>query len=254
LLKITLERVTKSYGKVKAVDGLSLEIKKGEAVGLVGESGCGKSTVASILADLIRPDAGQCLFAGKKLAELNRQEYLNYRRNVQMVFQDFSSALNPRMSAGESIAEPIRNFRRPGKKNEIEEKHRVENLLRQLGLTPEDARRYPRTFSGGQRQRICIARAIAAEPSFLLLDEVTSSMDVSTQAQILNLLTDLRKSQGMGILFISHDIGVVRYICDKILVMYQGSIVEELDSENLSAARHDYSRQLLAAVPSILEY
>ena len=245
---LEIANATKSYGKVRAVDEVSFKMLEGQAIGLVGESGCGKSTVASILAGLIRSDAGQCLFAGKNLARLNRQEYLHYRQNVQMVFQDFSSALNPRRSAGESIAEPIRNFRRL---NKTEEKKRVEDLLLQVGLKPEDADKYPRTFSGGQRQRVCIARAIAAEPSFLLLDEVTSNLDVSVQAQILNLLADLRKSRKMGILLISHDIGVVRYMCDKILVMHNGGIVEELDSENLDGAQHDYSRQLLASVPSV---
>lgn len=248
MLELALDRATKSYGKLKAVDGVSLKIQEGQAIGLIGESGCGKSTIASILAGLTRPDAGQCLFAGKDLASLNRQEYLHYRRNVQMVFQDFSSALNPRRSAGDSIAEPIWNFHRLSK---TEEKRRVGDLLLQVGLSPDDAKKYPRTFSGGQRQRICVARSIAAEPSFLLLDEVTSNLDVSVQAQILNLLADLRKSRGMGILLISHDIGVVRYMCDKMLVMHNGGIVEELDSENIGGARHFHSRHLLESVSCI---
>ena len=248
MLELVLEHVSKTYGKVRAVGDVSFKLREGQALGLVGESGCGKSTVASVAGGLIGPDEGKCLFAGEDIAQTDRQKFLGYRQNVQMVFQDYTSALNPRMRAGDCIAEPIRNFLRLDKGTE---EQRVEKLLRQVGLSPDDAGKYPRAFSGGQRQRICIARAMAAEPRFLLLDEVTSSLDMPTQAQILDLLSDLRKSQGMGILLISHDIGVVRYMCDKVLVMYRGSIVEELDSENIGDARHPYSRHLLASVPSI---
>jgi len=247
-LEIALKNVTKNYGAVMAVDGVSFATREGQSIGIVGESGCGKSTTASIIAGLIRADSGQCLFNGKEISQLKGQEYLDYRQSVQMVFQDPSSALNPRLSAGESIAEPIRNFHQLDKK---ETSLRVEELLLQVGLTPEDVGKYPRSFSGGQRQRICIARAIAARPRFLLLDEVTSSLDMPVQAQILNLLSDLRKAHGMAILMISHDIGVVRYLCDKILVMRRGGIVEELDSDNLAGARRPYTQKLLAAVPAI---
>jgi len=231
-----------------AVDGVSFAIREGQSVGIVGESGCGKSTTAAIIAGLIQADSGQCLFNGKEISQLKGREFLDYRRSVQMVFQDPSSALNPRLSAGECIAEPIRNFQRVDKK---EAARQVNELLLQVGLNPEDANKYPRAFSGGQKQRICIARAIAARPRFLLLDEVTSSLDMQVQAQILNLLSDLRKAHGMAILMISHDIGVVRYLCDKILVMRRGGIVEELDSDNLAGARHPYTQNLLAAVPAI---
>lgn len=245
--EIALENVIKTYGKSTALN-VSFKIKEGKSLGIVGESGCGKSTAANIAAGLITPTKGRCTYNGKDLKNLKRQESLEYRRNVQMVFQDYNAALNPRMTVGASIAEPIRNFIKPGKK---EEKELAKQMLKQIGLTEMDADRYPRAFSGGQRQRICIARAIATSPKILLLDEVTSNLDVSVQAQILNLLADLKKSQGMGMLLISHDIGVVRYMCDKILVMYQGHVVEELDSENLKNAKHPYTKQLLASVPAI---
>jgi len=247
-LEITLEHVTKTYGKTKAMDDVSFKLQEGHSIGLVGESGCGKSTTASVIAGLVRPNAGQCMFGGKEISHLKGQDFLDYRRNVQMVFQDPSSALNPCLTARQCVAEPIRNFLQLSK---IEENERMNMLLEQVGLTPDDADKYPRAFSGGQQQRICIARAIALNPHFLLLDEVTSSLDVSVQAQIINLLSDLRKIHNMGILMISHDIGVVRYVCDKVLVMYRGNIVEELDSEKFSEAQHPYSKKLLASVPAI---
>lgn len=248
MLEITLENLSKVYGKVKAMDEVSFKLREGESIGLVGESGCGKSTTASVVAGLVRPSSGRCLFDGNDISQLRGQNFLDYRRSVQMVFQDPSSALNPRLNAGQCIAEPIRNFMKISKS---EEKNKVEKLLKQVGLSAEDVGKYPQAFSGGQRQRICIARAIALEPRFLLLDEVTSSLDVSVQAQIINLLSDLRKSLNMGILMISHDIGVVRYMCDKVFVMHRGKIVEELDSENFDKAEHPYSKKLLASVPSI---
>ena len=246
--EIALEHVTKSYGTILALDNVSLRVKAGEAVGLVGESGSGKSTVASILAGLLRPDSGQCLFAGQDLTRLDKHAFRVYRREVQMVFQDFSSALNPCMSAGASVAEPLRNFERL-ERRDLDQ--RIETLLQQVGLSPTVAGHYPRSLSGGEQQRICIARALAAEPRFLLLDEVTSNLDVSIQAGILNLLADLRVSRGLGFLLISHDIALVRYLCDRVLVMHQGRIVEELLAENLTRTQHPYTQQLLASVPSV---
>lgn len=230
------------------MDDVSFKLQEGHSIGLVGESGCGKSTTASVIAGLVRPNGGKCLFCGKDISRLKGQDFLEYRQNVQMVFQDPSSALNPRLTARQCIAEPISNFLQLDKNEKMK---KVDTLLEQVGLTPDDADKHPRSFSGGQRQRICIARAIALNPRFLLLDEVTSSLDVSVQAQIINLLSDLRKSHNMGILMISHDIGVVRYVCDKVFVMYQGKIVEELDSENFAEPQHPYSKKLLASVPSI---
>jgi len=240
--------VTKSYGGQKAVDDISFAIRRGESVGLVGESGSGKSTTAAIAAGLLRPDSGQCLFGGVELGHLDRQGAQSYRRAVQMVFQDYTSALNPRMRVGACIAEPIRNFERLERGAQA---LRVASLLRQVGLSSEVAAKYPRALSGGEQQRVCIARAIAAGPQFLLLDEVTSNLDVSVQAGILNLLAALRKSEGMGLLFISHDLAVVRYICDRVMIMREGRIVEELDTEDLDSAQHPYTRHLLDSVPTI---
>ncbi|MDR3230797.1 MAG: dipeptide/oligopeptide/nickel ABC transporter ATP-binding protein [Synergistaceae bacterium] len=234
MFSLTLKNVTKRYGRFRAVDDVSLGIHEGEAVGLVGESGCGKSTVASILAGLIRADSGEFCFNGEAVANPGPDHSL-YRRNVQMVFQDSASALNSRLSARECVMEPLENFW--GLKGE-NAKHRANELLRQVGLDGSDGDKYPRQFSGGQKQRICIARAIAADPRFLILDEFTSNLDVSVQAQMLNLLNDLKKLRNVGFLLISHDFGIVRYMCDRVYVMSQGSIVEVLSEEGLRKIVH----------------
>lgn len=248
MLEIELKEITKTYQTFTAVDKISFTIREGEAVGLVGESGCGKSTVASLIAGLSKADSGNIYFNHKNIADLKGREFDFYRKNTQMVFQDSSSALNPRLTAGQCIAEPIENFLKFSKQ---EIKNLTEELLRYVGLANRDYCKYPRQFSGGQRQRICIARAIAVKPKFLLLDEVTSNLDVSVQAQILNLLVRLKKEYQMGCLFISHDFGVVRYMCDKIIVMYHGGIVEMIAEKDLKEVVHPYSKLLLASVPTI---
>lgn len=248
MLEIELKNITKSYKDFKAVDDVSFTIRRGESVGLVGESGCGKSTIASLIAGLDEVDGGEICFNGQTLQSLKGKDRRRYHQHVQMVFQDTVAALNPRWTAGASISEPIENFLNLNKQ---ERQALVYELLEQVGLTKADYHKVPRQFSGGQRQRIAIARAIAIKPEFLLLDEVTSSLDVSIQAQILNLLVRLKKEFNMGFLLISHDFGVVRYMCDQILIMYRGRIVEEISTENLKHVQHPYSKLLLASVPSI---
>lgn len=248
MLEIELKSVTKTYRKFNAVEKVSFTIREGETVGLVGESGCGKSTVAGLIAGLIQADSGEIWFNEKNIRELKGQEYDFYRRNIQMVFQDSVSSFNPRFTAGQCIAEPIESLLNLNIK---ERKDLIEELLAQVGLNAEDYHKYPRQFSGGQRQRICIARAIAIKPKFLLLDEVTSNLDVSVQAQILNLLVRLKEEYKMGCLFISHDFGVVRYMCDKTMVMYRGNIVEMLADTDLKNVVHPYAKLLLASVPTI---
>lgn len=248
MLEIELKNVTKAYQKFNAVEKVSFTIREGESVGLVGESGCGKSTIAGLIAEQIYADSGEICFNRKNIRDLKGQDYDFYRRNVQMVFQDSISALNPRLTAGQCIAEPMENFLNLDIK---ERKSLVEELLVQVGLDPGDYYKYPRQFSGGQRQRIAIARAIAVKSKFLLLDEVTSNLDVSVQAQILNLLVRLKEEYTMGFLLISHDFGVVRYMCDKVMVMYRGRIVEVLADKDLKNVIHPYAKLLLASVPSI---
>lgn len=248
MFKIELKDVTKTYQKFTAVKDVSFTIDEGETVGLVGESGCGKSTIATLIAGLIKADSGEIYFNQKSIKDLKKKEYNFYRRNVQMVFQDSVSSLNPKLTAGQSISEPIENFLDLDVK---ERKNLVVELLNKVGLDLSDYDKYPREFSGGQRQRISIARAIAIKSKFLLLDEVTSNLDVSVQAQILNLLTDLKKEYNMGCLFISHDFGVIRYMCDKIMVMYRSRIVEMLVDKDLNDVVHPYSKLLLNSVPRI---
>lgn len=248
MFEIELKNVTKTYKKFAAVKEVSFTIKEGETVGLIGESGCGKSTTAALIAGLIEADSGEIYFNQKNIKHLKKKEYDFYRRNVQMVFQDSVSSLNPKLTAGQSISEPIENFLDLDVK---ERKNLVIDLLDKVGLEPSDYDKYPGEFSGGQRQRISIARAVAIKSKFLLLDEVTSNLDLSIQAQILNLLLDLKKEYNMGCLFISHDFGVIRYMCDKIMVMYGGRIVEMLIDKDLKDLAHPYSKLLLKSVPRI---
>jgi len=236
-------------GWVRAVDGIDLEIPAGRTLALVGESGCGKSTVARSLLRLVEPRAGRLLFDGVDLLSLPAGELRPYRRSIQIVFQDPMASLDPRMRVRDAIAEGMQAFGIGA--HEAERTERVAAALRRVQLEPEQMWRYPHEFSGGQRQRICIARALAVEPRLVICDEATSALDVSIQAQILNLLRDLQEDLGLTYLFITHDLGVVRYLADRVAVMYVGQIVEEGETERVfSNPRHPYTRGLLAAVPS----
>lgn len=235
-------------GDVRAVDDISFNIRKGETVGLVGESGCGKSTVARVIIRLLEPTDGEIIFEGKDITKIPQNELRKLRRDMQIIFQDPYSALNPRMTVSEIIGEPleIHNVVNNGK----EKQKRIQELLELVGLAPYHANRYPHEFSGGQRQRIGIARALALNPKFIVADEPTSALDVSVRAQIINLMQDLQRELGLTYLFISHDLSVIRHICDRILVMYLGKLVEIAPNEKLySSPLHPYTQALLSAVP-----
>jgi oligopeptide transport system ATP-binding protein len=234
-------------GWVKAVDGVSFTINEGETVGLVGESGCGKTTLGRTIVRLYEPTAGEIRFQGENVAELAGKAF---RRQAQMIFQDPVGSLNPRMTVGHIVGEPLRVHRLCA--NRQEERDRVAELLRSVGLSPDHARRYPHEFSGGQRQRIGIARALAVQPKFIVCDEPVSALDVSVQAQIINLLQDLQEQFKLTYLFIAHDLAVVEHISDRVLVMYYGKIVEAASAEQIYAApQHEYTKKLLAAVPKL---
>lgn len=233
-------------GYVRAVDNVSFEIKDGEVFGIVGESGCGKTTLARVIAGLIPPDSGEIILDGMNVFKLKKREYY---RKVQMIFQDPFSSLNPRMKVFSQIAEGIKNFE---KLKGLALKRRVARLLEMVGMPPDCMERYPHEFSGGQRQRIGIARALAVNPKLLIADEPVSSLDVSVQAQILNLLKDLQKKLNLSMIFISHDLGVVKYMSDTIGVMYLGRILEIGPSTKiLEKPLHPYTMALLEAVPEI---
>jgi peptide/nickel transport system ATP-binding protein len=234
-------------GQVRAVDGISFTMRRGETLGLVGETGCGKSTTGRMLAGYLPATAGTVTFDGADLARARRTDGKRLHREIQMIFQDPYSALNPRHTVGTIIGAP---FRYQGITPPGGIRRRVQELLEQVGLSPEHYNRHPADFSGGQRQRICVARAIALSPKLVIADEPVSALDVSIQAQIINLLSDLRDEQGMAYLFIAHDLSVVRHTSDRIAVMYLGKIVELADNELLyTRPRHPYTRALLSAVP-----
>ncbi len=245
---VALDKVTKHFGPVRAVEEVSLQIEKGETVGLVGESGCGKSTLGRTVLRLYEPTAGSILFDGVDLTRLSQRALRPMRRNMQMIFQDPYASLNPRMSVGAAIAEPLEIHEL--EKNRGAREARVQELLARVGLRGDAAKRYPHEFSGGQRQRIGIARALASGPELLICDEPVSALDVSIQAQIVNLLEDLRRRLGLSMLFISHDLAIVRRLADRVAVMQAGRIVESAEVDRLyGAPTHPYTQALLAAVP-----
>jgi oligopeptide/dipeptide ABC transporter ATP-binding protein len=234
-------------GHVKAVDGVSFGIAPGETLCLVGESGCGKSTVGKTVLRLIEPTAGRIWLGGTEVTGLDEAAMRPHRRQVQMVFQDPYASLNPRLRAGQIIAEPLDNY---GLAPGAERRPRLEALLRQVGLRPDALERYPFEFSGGQRQRLGIARALALNPRLIVADEPVSALDVSVQAQVLNLLKDLQDELGLAYLFISHDLGVVEHVAHRVAVMYLGRIVEMGPRERIfSAPTHPYTEALMAAAP-----
>ena len=237
----------RQVGAIQAVDGLSFEIKQGETLGLVGESGCGKSTTGRLLLQLLAPTEGQVFYKENSLAELSEEQMRLNRRHMQMIFQDPYSSLNPRMTVAEILEEPLR-VHKIGER--ASRRTRVNELLRLVGLEQEYAERYPHEFSGGQRQRIGIARALATEPEFIVADEPISSLDVSIQAQIVNLLDDLKQELGLTYLFIAHDLAMVRYLSDRVAVMYLGRIVELGERDAVfERPLHPYTQGLIASIP-----
>jgi oligopeptide transport system ATP-binding protein len=239
--------IQRSIGAVRAVDDISFEVNRGETFGLVGESGCGKSTTGRTILQLYVPTSGQVYFEGTDLVGLDGNEMRRMRRRMQMIFQDPYASLNPRMTVGEIVGEPIivhQTLKGPAMQA------RVDELLELVGLNPAFANRYPHEFSGGQRQRIGVARALALNPSFIVCDEPISALDVSIQAQVVNLLDDLQEKFGLTYLFIAHDLSMVRHICDRVGVMYLGVLVEQAERDDLyTNPLHPYAQALISAVP-----
>lgn len=239
----------REVGAVNAVNNISFQIKKGETLGLVGESGCGKTTLGRSILRLIEPTSGQIIFDGKDITKFDAAEMRAIRRRMQIIFQDPYASLNPRMTVGDILAEPmeIHNLHA----NKAERQKRLLQLLDQVQLPKDALNKYPHEFSGGQRQRVCIARALAVEPEFIVCDEPVSALDVSVQAQVVNLLMDLQKDLGLTYLFIAHDLKVVEYISNRVAVMYLGNMVEVAESHELyGGSKHPYTKALFSAIPS----
>ncbi len=239
-----------SKTKIKAVDNINFEIYKGESLGLVGESGCGKSTLAKIILQLQKSDSGSIEFEDRNIFDLSKKEKKRLTKDIQMIFQDPYSSLNPRMKVFDIIAEPLKAHKIYNNKNDL--KTEINFLMEKVGISKELKYRYPHQFSGGQRQRIGIARAIALNPKLLILDEAVSALDVSIQAQILNLLKDIKDENNISYLFISHDLSVVKFISDRVMVMYLGEIVEIGHTKNIfSNPKHPYTKLLIDSIPSL---
>lgn len=240
----------RTRGYVKAVDGVSFDVPRGKTVGLVGESGSGKTTIGRAIARLAPITEGSVSYGGQRLNDLNNADFLPYRKKIQVIFQDPFGSLNPRMTVYSIIVEPLDiHFKAWTREQKVE---RVADLLKKVGLSADFMERYPHQFSGGQRQRIGIARALAVEPDFIICDEPVSALDVSVQAQIVNLLQDLQEELGLTYLFIAHDLAVVEHISDDVLVMTGGKVVERASAEELYAnPQHPYTKKLFAAVPSL---